>query len=88
MGDGWSWSADEIKETGARVAQILADYLTGLPGRPVQPGVPQPVRDAWANIRFNVSVTARLFGSPVRLSVAARISAMAKFRRFANTGAA
>jgi glutamate/tyrosine decarboxylase-like PLP-dependent enzyme len=48
VGDGWSWSADEIKETGARVAQILADYLTGLPGRPVQPGVPQPVRDAWA----------------------------------------
>ena len=43
---------------------------------------------AWANIRFRVSVTARLLGRPVRPSVEARISAIARLRRFARTGAA
>ncbi len=43
---------------------------------------------ACANIRFSASVTIRLLGSPVRPSVAARISATARLRRFARTGAA
>ncbi len=43
---------------------------------------------ACANVRFSASVTARLLGSPVRPSVAARISATARLRRFASTGAA
>ena len=43
---------------------------------------------AWANVRFSASVTARLLGSPVRPSVAARISATARLRRLASTGAA
>ncbi|HVT68362.1 MAG TPA: hypothetical protein VHF26_11465 [Trebonia sp.] len=47
-----------------------------------------PVAVACANIRFRVSPTARLLGRPVRLSVAARISAIARLRRFARTGAA
>jgi hypothetical protein len=46
------------------------------------------VVEAWANRRFIASVTARLLGSPVRPSVAARISATARLRRFARTGAA
>ena len=46
------------------------------------------VRDAWASIRLRVSVTARLLGRPVSESVAARSSAIARFRRFASTGAA
>jgi hypothetical protein len=46
------------------------------------------VVEACANIRFIASVTARLLGSPVRPSVAARISATARLRRFARTGAA
>ena len=43
---------------------------------------------ACANVRLSASVTARLLGSPVRPSVAARISATARLRRFARTGAA
>jgi hypothetical protein len=46
------------------------------------------LRDAWATIRRSVSCTDRLLGRPVRASVAARISAMARLRRLASTGAA
>jgi hypothetical protein len=48
----------------------------------------ETLRDAWATMRLMVSWTARLLGSPVRASVAARISAMARLRRLARTGAA
>jgi hypothetical protein len=48
----------------------------------------ETVRDAWATMRLMVSWTARVFGSPVRASVAARTSAMARLRRLARTGAA
>ena len=46
--EAWSWTAAQVEETGALVARIIADYLTGLPDRPVHQGVPGPVRDAWA----------------------------------------
>src|SRR5450759_3937394 len=46
------------------------------------------VREAWAAIRRTVSCSARLFGGPVSELVEARISAMARLRRFASTGAA
>ena len=46
------------------------------------------VAAAWANVRFRASATARWLGSPVRPSVAARISATARLRRLASTGAA
>ena len=31
----WDWPNDEIKRVGYRVVDMIADYLTGLPGRPV-----------------------------------------------------
>ena len=45
------------------------------------------VRDACATIRLIASCSARRLGSPVRLSVAARSSAIARLRRFPSTGA-
>jgi aromatic-L-amino-acid/L-tryptophan decarboxylase len=32
---GWEWSADEIKRFGYQVVDLIADYLTELPERPV-----------------------------------------------------
>ena len=48
----------------------------------------EAVRLACAAMRLSESSTARLFGSPVSASVAARRSASARLRRFASTGAA
>src|SRR5262249_58597330 len=31
----WTWSAAEIRRVGHRVVDLIADYLTGLPDRPV-----------------------------------------------------
>jgi hypothetical protein len=31
----WNWSNDEIKRVGYRVVDMISDYLTTLPGRPV-----------------------------------------------------
>src|SRR6266403_770586 len=33
--DKWNWSNDEIKRVGYRVVDMIADYLTTLPDRPV-----------------------------------------------------
>ena len=33
--DKWNWSNDEIRRVGYRVVDLIADYLTTLPGRPV-----------------------------------------------------
>ena len=40
--------AEDIEELGASVARIIAEYLTGLPGRPVHQPVPAGLREAWA----------------------------------------
>lgn len=32
---GWSWSADEVRQVGHRAVDIIAEYLSGLPERPV-----------------------------------------------------
>jgi glutamate/tyrosine decarboxylase-like PLP-dependent enzyme len=42
--DKWNWSNDEIKRVGYRVVDIISDYLTTLPSRPVfQPCPPELV---------------------------------------------
>lgn len=33
--DKWNWSNDEIRRVGYRVVDMISDYLTTLPGRPV-----------------------------------------------------
>ena len=33
--DKWNWSNDEIRRVGYRVVDMISDYLTGLPDRPV-----------------------------------------------------
>jgi aromatic-L-amino-acid decarboxylase len=33
--DKWNWSNDEIKRVGYRVVDMISDYLSALPGRPV-----------------------------------------------------
>src|SRR5262249_22699614 len=33
--DKWDWSSDEIKRVGYRVVDLIADYLTTLPDRPL-----------------------------------------------------
>lgn len=32
---GWSWSADDVRSVGYRAVDIIAEYLSGLPQRPV-----------------------------------------------------
>jgi glutamate/tyrosine decarboxylase-like PLP-dependent enzyme len=32
---GWDWSADDVRRLGHRTVEIIADYLSGLPQRPV-----------------------------------------------------
>ena len=32
---GWSWSADDVRRVGYRAVDIVAEYLSGLPQRPV-----------------------------------------------------
>jgi aromatic-L-amino-acid decarboxylase len=32
---GWSWSADDVRQVGHRAVDIIAEYLSGLPDRPV-----------------------------------------------------
>jgi aromatic-L-amino-acid/L-tryptophan decarboxylase len=41
----WAWSADDVRRLGYRAVDIIADYLTGLPQRPVfQPYPPERAR--------------------------------------------
>src|SRR5262249_26591568 len=43
--DKWNWSNDEIRRVGYRVVDLISDYLTNLPSRPVfQPCLPDLVR--------------------------------------------
>lgn len=37
---GWDWTAEEIRAAGHRVADVVADHLTGLPDEPVFRPVP------------------------------------------------
>jgi glutamate/tyrosine decarboxylase-like PLP-dependent enzyme len=32
---GWNWSADDVRQVGYRAVDIIAEYLSGLPQRPV-----------------------------------------------------
>jgi glutamate/tyrosine decarboxylase-like PLP-dependent enzyme len=41
---GWSWSADDVRQVGYRAVDIIAEYLSGLPHRPVF----QPYPGEWA----------------------------------------
>jgi glutamate/tyrosine decarboxylase-like PLP-dependent enzyme len=43
----WNWSNEEIKRVGYRVVDMIADYLTTLPGRPVFRPCPQDLIDAF-----------------------------------------
>ena len=46
MSDKWNWSNDEIKRVGYRVVDLISDYLTALPGRPVfRPCPPELIED-------------------------------------------
>lgn len=42
----FAWSADEVRRVGYRVADMIADYLAGLPSRPVFAPVPAALADA------------------------------------------
>ena len=70
-----------------RVPALVVDLLEVVEVEQEQ-GERRLVVAACANVRFSASVTARLLGSPVSPSVAARISATARLRRLARTGAA
>ncbi len=43
----WDWSADEIKRVGYKVVDLIAEYLTDLPGRPVFRPCPRDVIDGF-----------------------------------------
>lgn len=43
MTAGWEWPADEVRRAGYRAVDIIADYLDGLPGRPVFQPYPAPL---------------------------------------------
>jgi hypothetical protein len=32
---GWDWSAEDVRQLGHRTVEIIANYLSGLPQRPV-----------------------------------------------------
>src|SRR5437870_4532558 len=44
----WVWSEDEIKRVGYRVVDVISDYLTGLPDRPVFRPCPDEVIDSFS----------------------------------------
>ena len=43
----WEWSADEIRRVGYRVADLIAEYLTTLPGKPVFRPFPKELATAY-----------------------------------------
>src|SRR5262245_2707599 len=49
--DKWNWSKDEIKRAGYRVVDMIADYLTTLPDRPVFQPCPPDLIDGFMDGR-------------------------------------
>jgi glutamate/tyrosine decarboxylase-like PLP-dependent enzyme len=47
--DKWNWSKDEIKRVGYRVVDLISDYLSTLPGRPVFEPCPAELIDDFMN---------------------------------------
>lgn len=47
--DKWNWSNDEIRRVGYRVVDLISDYLTALPGRPVFRPCPPELIDDFAD---------------------------------------
>jgi glutamate/tyrosine decarboxylase-like PLP-dependent enzyme len=47
--DKWNWSNDEIKRVGYRVVDMISDYLTTLPSRPVFQPCPPELIDSFAD---------------------------------------
>lgn len=45
----WNWSNDEIKRVGYRVVDMISDYLTTLPSRPVFQPCPPDLIDSFAD---------------------------------------
>lgn len=45
----WAWDEQQIRRVGMAVADILADYLGGLAGRPVHRPVPEQLKREWAD---------------------------------------
>lgn len=45
----WTWSREEMRELGRRVADVVADYLADLPDRPVFTPVPPQAADGFAS---------------------------------------
>ena len=45
----FSWSAKEIRRVGHRVVDLIADYLSELPSRPVFQPVPEALADTWVS---------------------------------------
>jgi aromatic-L-amino-acid/L-tryptophan decarboxylase len=46
-GSAWDWAEDELERVGARVARLIATYLSELPERPVWQPVPESVAAAF-----------------------------------------